>query len=141
MNEVLDNDFGSYRGALSEEDLKTLEGKIPYGVLRGQTLSDVCVLLGEAEISYLVQPQEASTNGTGIIPLASTQLNLVDTLVYIDKDKKQEVDALIAQYEAQKAAEPVVAPSVDGGINKVFLWGAILIGLLILFLYTQAVGF
>ncbi|MGH1336888.1 MAG: hypothetical protein ACRBFS_12260 [Aureispira sp.] len=107
MNDLLDDEFGAYkpyREALSAEDLKTLEGKIPYSILRGDVLADVCVLFDEAGIDYALQPQQASTNGTGIIPLASTQLNMVDTLVYIKGASKAEADVLVANYEAKVAA-------------------------------------
>ena len=135
MNDLLDDEFESYRPyqeALSEQDLKTLEGKIPYSILRGDTLADVCALFDEAAIAYSLQPQPASTNGTGIIPLASTQLNMVNTLVYIDGTSKPEADVLVAEYES-KLTE--VSSKTDQKSLKTF-YGLSLLFLLMVLLST-----
>lgn len=137
-NDLLDDEFAPYLGALSEEQLKSLQGKIPYSILRGDALTDVCNLLMENDIDYTLQPQEASTNGTGIIPLASTQLNMVDTLVYIEPSNKAQADQLIEDYEARMQALAAQNPPTPQSSKQFYIWSAIFIIIIaVLTYYTQ----
>ncbi|MFK7799364.1 MAG: hypothetical protein AB8E82_18075 [Aureispira sp.] len=133
-DDLLDDGFGVYKAALSAEELKSLEGKIPYSILRGDALADVCALLDEHEIEYTLQSQPATMNGTGIIPLASTQLNMVDTLVYIQGAQKAAADQLVESYEQQLQVQAEQAPKEDN--FKQFYWLAAL--LLALLIFSQA---
>lgn len=136
-DELLDDGFGAYRAALSAEELKSLEGKIPYSILRGDTLADVCALFDEHEIDYTLQPQPATTNGTGIIPLASTQLNMVDTLVYIQGEQKAVADQLVETYEQKVQAQAAQAPKEDN-FKQFYWWAALLLAMLTFIVYYNA---
>lgn len=137
-NDLLDDEFSPYLEALSEEQLKSLKGKIPYSILRGNVLTEVCELLMEHHIEYTLQPQEATTNGTGIIPLSSTQLNMVDTLVYIDPSNKSQADQLIEAYEAQLQAQTAQNPATPPNSKQFYFWSAVfLIIIAVLTYYLQ----
>lgn len=123
-DDLLDDGFGIYKAALSAEEIKILEGKIPYSILRGDALADICALFDEHGIDYTLQVQPATTNGTGIIPLASTQLNMIDTLVYIQGEQKPTADQLLEAYEQKVQAQAEQAPQEDN--FKRFYWLAAL---------------
>lgn len=140
MNEhnLLDDEFAPYLGALSDEQLKSLEGKIPYVILRGDNLAEVCDLFLEQDIDYTLQPQEATTNGTGIVPLSSTQLAMIDTLVYIDPSNKDKADQLIEAYEANIQALAAQNPPRPQSNKQFYFWSLVfLMVIAVLTYYTQ----
>jgi hypothetical protein len=142
MNELLDDDFRleGYKAALTEEERALLSGKIPYLILRGDVLAAVLEVLAAAEIDFKVQRQHhhASTNGTGIVPLASTQLDLVESLIYISAKDKAKADQLVADYEANKQLE---TPKKETGNFKFFYIGALLFLLYLLWkMYRLSFG-
>ncbi len=139
MSHLLDDDFfgfEDYKAALSDKDRDELNGKVPYSVLKGATLADVCALLEEAGLDYALQRQEGSTNGTGIIPLASTQLDMVNTLVYIKLEERPQADQLVAQYEAKIAAAPPKENST-GTSTSLYITAVVFLLLLLIFTYIS----
>lgn len=138
MKELLDDEFSGYEpyiDALSAQERKTLEGKIPYSILRGNILADICMLFDEHGIDYTLQTLQASTNGTGIIPLASTQLDMVDTLVYIEAANKEEANQLVTVYETQLAESNNKRQKNNS--KQLYFWSVLFILLVIGCAYLQ----
>jgi hypothetical protein len=100
-------------------------------------LADICALFDEHEIDYSLQMQPATTNGTGIIPLASTQLNMVDTLVYIQGEQKPTADQLVEAYEQKAQAQAVQAPEEDN-FNRLYWVAAFFLAYVLWKAYVKA---
>lgn len=96
--ELLDDYQHQDRSIPRDEELIRFEGLVPYILLDGTAVADICALLDKANLVYGVENPSIQGNANSGITSAVHNLGV---LLHVREEDKTQIDALVAAYEEQ----------------------------------------
>lgn len=98
MEELLDDFQHQNREIPKDKELLRFEGLVPYILLDGTAVAEICILLDKANIVYGIEnPSIQGNAATGI----TSAVHDLGVLLHVREEDKRQIDELVAEYEEQ----------------------------------------